>query len=207
MFNLTLKDLRALFRPLLLLAAVVTVAAIATIYTSGLVANAKSEVATRERALNDARTRVQQSGQEINIIERYVQPYRQLEATGIVGDEQRVSWIEALRAANREADLYGVEYDVGPRQNYSFMSEAGAGSLAVHQSLMKVKFGLLHEGDLFRFFHALAAQNAGSFSVNQCKVTPLPVNLSVPVNQPTLNAECDVAWITIAGPAQTEERS
>ena len=104
------------------------------------------------------------------LIERYVEPYRQLERAGIVGEEQRISWIDALRTANREADLYGVEYDVGPQQPYSFMSEVNAGSLSVHQSIMKLRLGLLHEGDLFRFFQALAAQKAGRFSVNQCSL-------------------------------------
>jgi hypothetical protein len=200
MLNLSLRDIRGLFKPLIVFALVAVVSFFAVVYSGGLVKKAQGEVAARESALNEARNRVQQSGQEKSLIERYVEPFRQLERAGIVGEEQRLGWIDALRAANREADLYGVEYDVGPQQTYSFMHEVNGGSLSVHQSVMKVRLGLLHEGDLFRFFEALAAQKAGSFSVNQCSLQRSRADLGVPVNQPTLKVECELAWITIAGP-------
>ncbi len=207
MLNLSTRDLRALAKPLIVLVAVATVGAAGVVYSARAVKNAHGEVSAQESALAEARNRVQQSGQEKGLIDRYVEPYRQLEHAGIVGEEQRITWIDALRAANREADLYGVDYDLGPQQPYSFMSEVNAGSLPVHQSIMKLRLGLLHEGDLFRFFQALAAQKAGSFSVNTCSLQPLPVNLAVPVNQPTLRAECELAWITIAGPNPQEGKS
>ena len=40
---------------------------------------------------------------------------------------------------------------------------------------MKLRLELLHEGDLFRFFQALAAQKVGRFTVNECKLQRLPV--------------------------------
>lgn len=207
MLNLSTRDLRALAKPLIVLVVVAAVGAAAVVYSTRAVKKADGEVSAQESALVEARNRVQQSGQEKGLIDRYVEPYQQLEHAGVVGAEQRISWIDALRAANREADLYGVDYDLGPQQAYSFMSEADAGSLPVHQSIMKLRLGLLHEGDLFRFFQALAAQKAGSFSVTACSLQPLPVNLAIPVNQPTLRAECEVAWITIAGPNTQEGKS
>jgi hypothetical protein len=205
--NLSSQDLRALTKPLIVLLVVAAAGAGLVVFSSQAVKKSKGEVAAQESALTEARNRVQQSGQEKDLIDRYVEPYRQLERLGVVGDEQRIGWIDALRAANREADLYGVEYDVGPQQPYTFVSEVNAGPLAVHQSIMKLRLGLLHEGDLFRFFQALAAQKAGTFSVNACTLEPLKVDLAVPVNQPTLHAECELAWITIAGPSAQEGKS
>ena len=140
-------------------------------------------------------------------IERYVEPYLQLEHAGIVGDEKRISWIDALRTANSEVDLYGVEYQLEPQQTYAFRKEVAAESLPVNQSVMKLRLELLHEGDLMRFFQALAAQNVGRFAVNECKLQRLAVSLAVPVNQPTLKAECEVAWITIASPVPEAGKS
>jgi hypothetical protein len=207
MLNLSTQDWRALSRPLIVLAVVAAVSAIAVVYTGRTVKNAQAQVKTEDSALMEAKNRVQQSGQEKRVIEQYVEPYRQLERAGIVGEEQRISWIDALRTANQEVDLYGVEYNIGPQQPYSFTSEVNAGTLSVRQSVMKLHLGLLHEGDLFRFFQALAAQKVGRFSVNQCSLKRLPVDLTVPVNQPTLNADCEVAWITIAGPSTEEGKS
>jgi hypothetical protein len=207
MLNLSAQDWRSLSRPLIVLSVVALVSAAAVIYTGAAVKSAQAQVKTEESALIEARNRVQQSGQEKRVIEQYVEPYRQLERAGIVGEEQRISWIDALRIANQEADLYGVEYNIGPQQPYSFTNEVNAGPLSVRQSTMKLHLGLLHEGDLFRFFQALAAQKVGRFSVNQCNLKRLSVDLSVPVNQPTLNADCEVAWITIAGPSTEEGKS
>lgn len=207
MLNLSRQDWRALSRPLAVLAAVAAVSVIAVGYAGQAVKRAQVELKTEDSALIEARNRVRQSDQEKRVIEQYVEPYRQLERAGIVGEEQRISWIDALRIANQEADLYGVEYNIGPQQPYSFTSEVNAGALSVRQSIMKLHLGLLHEGDLFRFFQALAAQKVGRFSVNQCSLKRLSVDLTVPVNQPTLNADCEVAWITIAGPSTEEGKS
>jgi hypothetical protein len=207
MLNMTARDLRALSRPLLALALVGAISAAAVAYSGKAVKSARAEVKTQEVGLTEARNRIQRSDQEKGVIEHYVEPYRQLERAGIVGEERRISWIDALRTANQEADLYGAEYEVSPQQSYAFSNEVSTGSLAVHQSIMKLRLGLLHEGDLFRFFEALAAQKVGRFSVNQCSLKRLPVDFAVPVNQPTLNAECELAWITIAGPAAEEGKS
>jgi len=200
--NFSSRDLRALSKPLLTLSIVGAIAAATVAYSGKAVTSAKAEVKSQEAERIEATNRITRSGQERGIIERYIEPYKELERNGIVGEERRIGWIDALRAANQEADLYGVEYQVSPQQAYSFSGEVGAGPLTIHQSLMKLRFELLHEGDLFRFFDALAAQKVGRFSVNQCTLTRLPVDLAVPVNQPTLSAQCELAWITIAGPPE-----
>jgi len=207
MRSLSSKDIRALFQPTLALIIVVVVSILALRYTATAVKQAQQRVAAQEQLLVEARKKVQQSDQEKNAIEHYVEPYTQLERAGIVGEEKRISWIDALRTANSEVDLYGVEYELEPQQAYAFKAEVAADSLPVHQSVMKLRFELLHEGDLLHFFQALAAQKVGRFTVNECKLQRLAVNLAIPVNQPTLKAECEVAWITIAGPGPEEGKS
>jgi len=194
------RDLRALSKPLVTLGIVAAVGAVTVAYSGKAVTAAQAEVKSQEVERIEAANRITRSGQERGVIDRYIEPYRELERSGIVGEERRIGWIDALRAANQEADLFGVEYEVSPQQAYTFSGEVGAGPLTIHQSLMKLRFALLHEGDLFRFFDALAAQKVGRFSVNQCTLARLPVDLAVPVNQPTLSAQCELAWITIAGP-------
>jgi type II secretory pathway pseudopilin PulG len=202
MATFSVRDLRALSKPLLTLAIVGAIGAAAVAYSGKAVTAAQAEVKRQDAEQIEAANRITRSDQEKGIIERYIEPYRELERAGIVGEERRIGWIDALRAANQEADLFGVEYEVRPQQAYAFGGDVGAGPLTIHQSLMKLHFALLHEGDLFRFFDALAAQKVGRFSVNQCTLTRLPVDLAVPVNQPTLSAECELAWITIAGPPE-----
>jgi hypothetical protein len=103
-----------------------------------------------------------------------------------------------------DARLYGVDYEVSTQTAYAFAELVNASGLPVQQSVMKLKLGLLYETDLLSFFKVLAEQNVGTFSVNQCELQRLISDVSNPVNQPTLRAECEVAWVTIPPPAARE---
>jgi hypothetical protein len=202
--GLSLKDLSALGQPLLVLCIVLAACAGAIAYSSRIVQHAQAELGEARGQLEEARGRVSRSGEERDVIQKYKDAYLQLMQFGMVGDEQRLSWLDALRAANAQSQLYGVDYEVGVQQPYSFASEAGANGLAVQQSVMKLRLGLLNESDLFSFFQALAAQKVGAFSVNQCNLQRIVPETTKPANQATLKAECEVAWITLPGPTAAE---
>ena len=205
--NITLRDLPALARPLVVLGAILALCAGGVVYTGKLIKQGRAELAGAQTKLKEARERVARSGDEVDILRRYIGPYHELEQTGIVGEEQRLNWIDALRVANVDAQLYGVDYEVSSQTPYSFSAEVNASGVPVQQSTMKVKLGLLYETDLLAFFRILARQNVGAFAVNQCSLQRLTSDVSRPVNQPTLRAECEVAWVTIPPPAAEESGS
>jgi hypothetical protein len=200
--NLSIRDIPSLGRPLLVLAACLVLCGAAIAYSGTLVKRAQAGLKSSRDQLFDARERVRRSGEERDIILRYVGPYRELEQRGVLGDEQRLSWVDALRAANADAQLYGVDFELGVQQAYSFTPEVQAGGLPVQQSVMKLRFGVLHEDDLLTFFRALDAHTPSVFAVNQCTMQRIGSNPGRPINQPTLRAECEVAWITIPAPAE-----
>jgi hypothetical protein len=197
-------DLQALRNPLLALAAVALIGALAVYYSGRLMISARQQLAQQQVQLKDARTRLQKSGEEKDIIVRYIGGFRQLERTGFVGDEQRINWLDGLRLANQQADLFGVDYQIGAQKPYAFASEFSPGALALNESAMRVRFRLLHEGDLGRFFDALARQGTGIFTVDQCQLRRIDTG-GVIRYQPNVSAECDLSWITVkvgAGGAQ-----
>jgi hypothetical protein len=97
-----------------------------------------------------------------------------------------------------------VQYQIGSQQLYPYAAELNPGQLTLHQSVMKLSFQLLHEGDLMSFLATLGKQGAGFFSVNQCKLERLGTGGSIRF-QPNLRADCDIAWITLR-PASAGER-
>jgi hypothetical protein len=204
---LSTRDIPALGRPLLALGLVVGLSAGSILLAERLVKEARGSLTKAQADLGEARKRVQRSGEERDTILRYVGPYRTLAQRGIVGEEQRLAWVDALRTANNEAQLYGVEYEVGAQQAYALAAQAGAGGLPVQQSVMKLKLGLLYEDDLLSFFRVLAAQDVGAFTINQCALQRLVPEVVRATNTPTLRAECEVAWITIPAPAAAEGSS
>ena len=196
-------DLQALRNPLLLVAGVALLGALAVYYSGRLMIAARQQLVQQQVLLNDARTRLQKSGDEKNIIVRYLDGFRQLERTGFVGDEQRINWLDGLRLANQQADLFGVDYQIGAQSPYAYAAEFSPGPLALNQSVMRIRFRLLHEGDLNRFLDSLSRQGAGIFAIDQCLMRRIDTR-GVIRFQPNVNAECDLSWITVRVGASAE---
>lgn len=197
-------ELKTLHKPLAVLAAVLALGATLVWYTHQQLVAAKATAARAEATLREATLRLQRSGDEKGLIERHLGTYQALERAGFVGAEERINWVQALRDANQEAQLFGVEYQIAPQQPYPYAAEFNPGGLTLQQSVMKASFRLLHEGDLMRFLDALARQRAGLFTVNQCLLQRAGTSTAIRY-QPNLRAECDLAWIT-ARPAAPEKK-
>jgi len=198
------SDLQALKTPLLTLLAVLVAGALAIYFTAQLMTAARQQLLQQQAQLKQAQVRLQKSGDEKDIIVRYLDRFRQLESTGFIGEEQRINWLDGLRLANQQADLFGVDYQIGTQKAYPFAAEFNPGQIELNQSLMQLRFRLLHEGDLLRFFDALARQNAGIFTVDQCMLRRIDTR-GVIRFQPNVSADCELSWITArvgAGPEQ-----
>lgn len=188
-------DLTLLQAPMLTLLAVALAAWAAISYTGGLLAQAEQRLAQQESQLRDARTRLYRSGEERALIARYLGPYRDLQQAGFIGDEQRINWLDALSTANQRAELFGIDYQISPRQPYPHANELNAGQITLNQSIMKLRMRLLHEGDLPRFFTALEEARAGIFLTEACTIRRIDHQGAIRY-QPNLVAECELAWIT-----------
>ena len=199
-------ELRALRMPLIVLALMLAVGAGLIYRIDQALAAANRELIAQQNQLREARVRLQKSGLEKDVIARYLSSYQYLQQFGFVGDEQRLNWLEALRLSNQQAQLFGVQYQIGSQQAYPYAVELDPGQLTVHQSLMKLNFRLLHEGDLMNFMHTLAKQRAGFFALNQCALQRLNSD-GVARNQPNLGAECEIAWITVKPAASGDRKS
>lgn len=190
---------RSAFMAPTLLLLMVSVTMITLGWYSYLVAEGgRSAAVQQQRALDEARSRFQRSGDERDLLTRYAPEYRALSGHGFIGAEQRVNWIDSLRVANEATGLFGVQYQIGAQAAYSLAELPEAG---LARSLMKIDLRLVHEGDLMRFLRALAAQRAGVFTVDECtieRIVTADPGLRV---QPNLRAECDLGWITVPRPA------
>lgn len=183
--------------PLAVLATVVLASAAAIYWTRAEIVKHERALAGYQGQLREAQNRFQRSGDERDLIVRYLPPYEALRKEGLIGPEQRINWLDALRTSNREAGLFGAEYQVSTQQPYPHAQELNAPRLGMAQSIMKLSLRLTHEGELLRFIQRLEAQRAGAFDINEC-VIERASSADAPLNaQPNLRAECELAWITI----------
>jgi hypothetical protein len=188
-------DLQALRTPLLVLFAVLLVAAAAVYSTEQLKASSERQFAQQEARLKEARTRLQKSGEEKDIIVRYRDAFRALQRIGFVGEEKRINWLDGLRYTNQQADLFGVDYQIGAQKKYPYAASLNPGRIELFESVMRLRFRLLHEEDIIRFFDLLARQNLGIFQIDQCNMQRLDTR-GVIRFQPNVTADCELSWIT-----------
>lgn len=193
------QDLEALRVPLSVLAVTLIVAAAFVYFSAGVYDSAKQSLANRDNELKQARQRIQNAGEEKEMISRYVAGYQQLAGSGFVGDEQRINWLDSLRIANEEARIFGVEYDISVQRPYAYAAEFSTGQLLLQESVMHLRFRLLHEEDLPRFFAALARRGGGLYTIDQCSMRRVKSGEAEKTAQfqPNLTAECDLRWLTV----------
>jgi len=199
------QSTRTLTLPLLVFAVVALAVFGAVKFSLGKVQAAQQQFNTQQTQLRDAQTRVQKSGAEKELIVRFLPGYQQLSAIGFVGEEQRINWLDALRVVNQKGALFGVDYDISPRRPFPLASALAPtpapGQMTVMHSMMKLRFPMLHEADLPRFFERLSDQGAGLFMVDQCTIRRVATGPNLRF-QPNLAADCQLSWIT-AQPAET----
>ena len=198
-------DLQALRNPLLVLLAVLLVAAVAIYTTEQLTVSAQRQLRQQQNQLKEARTRLQKSGEEKDVIVRFLDGFRQLERSGFVGEEQRINWLDALRLANQQADLFGVDYQIATQKRFQYAAELNPGQITLNQSVMRLRFRLLHEEDLVRFLNALARQGGGIFNVDLCLLRRIDTG-GVIRYQPNVTADCELSWITAKVGAGAEQK-
>ena len=168
-----------------------------------LIGAATAYRASEEQALDQARrqhaaalAKVQSVASERQDIALYQPRFEALQGRGLLGQENRLGWIEALRAIQVNRKLVSASYEVAPQQQVALSAPFELGDYRLKGSRMRVELGLVHELDLFHFIDDMRA--AGSFSVQDCKVkrTDYPAEA---VGVARLLADCTLVFVTLEG--------
>ncbi len=195
------KDLKPIRLPVAALVAAVVVSLLLIDYADGKYAGVAERVRIARVDANEAKRRYQDSDLEKAMILQYLPEYRELQARGFIGSENRLEWIDALRNADRQLGAFGVEYQLSAQGAYSgpLASEPIAGRL--RQSTMDIRFGVVHEGHFLAFVAALEAQRAGIYSLRSCSLEPVHGDKPQPRTR-NLIANCLIEWVTMQPPRE-----
>lgn len=150
----------------------------------------------------DYRTAIQRE----RVYREHVDQFDLFSKNGYIGEEHRLSWIEALQDVNRELKLPVLKYDIKPRQAFELRDTEFVPNdkITVYESVMQLNLGLLHAGDLFVFLSELKKRASGLFEVRSCDLQRASSELLFSAQNPNVNALCQLAWYTI-GVAAGEE--
>jgi hypothetical protein len=153
----------------------------------------------QQTQLHQAKQRYQLSGTEKTNIIKYLPQYQQLISKGVVGEERRLEWVDALRNIHKNQKLFSIKYNIGAQEIYKPVFSLNAGPFKITRSLMKLELAMLHEGDLLTLLNGLGTQQTSPFIVRQCEMTRQNANIGSSLT-PNMQAKCELDWMTIHEP-------
>ncbi|SDG54632.1 MULTISPECIES: hypothetical protein [unclassified Duganella] len=180
-------------------AALTMIAAITVSLTGVLLSELKRQEADQQleasqRARDAAYSRYAQVGAEKRDIRNFQQRFVALRQLGLVGDERRLEWLDAIRQTQDELKLPPLSYEIEPQQAVQLEAPLDLGTFELRGSRMRLHMELLHELDLFNFFQRL--RERVYFTVQDCSIKRLGVVAGTP-GASSVGADCTLNWITL----------
>ncbi len=124
--------------------------------------------------------------------------FNALQARGVIGEEQRLEWVELIKEIRDRQRLLDLQYEFAPQREISARSDGKPdGGLGFFASTMTAQLKLLHEEDLTRFLAELRQQARALIQIKSCKVSRLPHDANDGNLSAQLLAECQIDWVTV----------
>jgi hypothetical protein len=148
-------------------------------------------------AFRSISTRYLTVDEEEKLVRSYLPRFVQLYQSGIIGNEQRLNWVEVLRATGDEYKIPALSYQIESQQVYTPGYPLNLGRYSLYSSKMLLNMQLLHEGDLFRIFEKLDENAKGSFTLTSCSVNQSVQSITDSPNAGNITVRCELQWFTI----------
>ncbi|MBV1882478.1 MAG: hypothetical protein KUG82_12645 [Pseudomonadales bacterium] len=158
---------------------------------------AKSHLHRVNVQLEQSNYRTQQARRSRSILAEYKARYDVLKINGIVGKEDRLSWVENFRKVAERFLLPIARIDIDKRQEVDVSQFAmGTSGISLYESKMRLDLELLHEADLLNLIHNMRKHSRGLFTVEQCDVKSVKEGVKLSHLRNMLGA-CMLSWYTI----------
>ena len=146
-----------------------------------------------KRAMRIWKNKIDGSRGSAKIISEYERRYLELVKRNVVGEENRLNWLEIIQATANARNMPSVKYNIISQK----LVEDKAGKhksqgLKVYRSEMVLDMKMAHEGDLFAMLNALMEKAQGLFVVEQCEIEHLGKRSSK--TSENMHARCVLSW-------------
>jgi hypothetical protein len=197
--NLAVKDLLRLRWSLVFLLAMIVAGAGLVYLMQQMVQQAEVEGRELSRQVADVQGRVFRAHEEEQDMRGRIRRFQELMDKGIIGQEERLDWVEQIARIKSARRLLEVQYEIQPQAPISAAALPGgaaAGAYEIMASTMKLHMRLLHEDDLLGFIADLRHAVHANLLVRECRVERNAGGGQMPV-QAQLQADCTIDWITL----------
>jgi len=158
----------------------------------------------RRAQLQRAQGEYQAVDEEQQVMDAYLPRFRALEEQGVVGEERRLDWVEALRDAAARLKLPSLRYEIAQQEVYEPELPLPESAFEVHASSMFLEMGLLHEGDLIAVLRELDRNASGLYSVSSCDLRRGGSGIRMEPKAENVLASCELRWFTVRKPEEDE---
>jgi len=141
--------------------------------------------------------------EEEDIIKSTYPRFVELYNRGIIGRENRLSWLETLKAAAQEVKIPELRYNIDTRKQYTPEFPLSTGPYQIYSTTMDLDLGLLHEGDFVTLVDRLSRDADGLFNVSKCSFRRLE-SVTTDADSSNIRAECALHWFTVNFPGDKE---
>lgn len=130
-------------------------------------------------------------------IEKYLPKFMELYHRGVIGEEQRLDWVEVLQKAEKRLKLPGLSYTIDSQKAYTPSYPITMGSYKLYESEMTLNIEMLHEGDFFRLLNVLNKDAKGEYSLSSCDFDASAKGIVEKPDAKNIRASCELEWYTI----------
>ena len=170
--------------------------------SENFIAQAQHDQRNAQRQLNETRHQLATAEEDREKMKTYTLEYESLLKHNIIGDDQRLDWIEGLDRIHKQNQALGsveFEYSIAPQKTYTPAPPVDSGNFELNRSDMTLHFALLHEEQLMILFDTLRTDFNGWFILDHCALersTNPPEKDDYGVAE-QLKAECTGGWLTL----------
>ena len=182
----------------IILVSMVSFVAVSDMYKS----NASAENTLFNSEMRKWRNKIDDANRNNQILVQHEDTFKRLQGESIIGEENRLSWVEVVQKVADSRGIASVRYDIASRVLVDKSQlEKRYKDIDVFKSTMSIEMKFIHEGDLFVMLNALRDEAKGLMTVDKCDVELInkEVNEGV-IGQDTtdnMRAYCEISWYTL----------
>jgi hypothetical protein len=195
--NLTSAELRKLVVPLVLTLALLAAGTALLGWMKRELVRSNAQLAAAKTERNQSRGRLARISDEEREVKERMEVYQQLDQAGILGEEHRLEWADAIAHIRTTRELLDLRYRIEPQKPLVSVPGKPA-NVDFFASTMKVDIALLHEGDLLAFLRDLRDSGNQYTAVQRCNLVRSGASQATLLSlAPHLRAQCEIHLITI----------
>ncbi|MBU0623146.1 MAG: hypothetical protein KJ795_15005 [Gammaproteobacteria bacterium] len=161
--------------------------------SSEYIVQTRKELQTAQKQLVDARENLAAAQSDKENMATYALEYNTLLARRIIGNEQRLDWLEGLEKLRQQGLVLDFKYTIAPQQGYAPAPPVTAGNFVLNRSPMTLQIEMKHEEQLLHLLEAIRTKMSGWFMLDGCTISRTGSGIGPGV----LKTDCSGGWFTM----------